>query len=435
MQRNRLIYFAKCTTILSVVPIVILANSTGAQPRSTGAPGDQTCAQSGCHTGTTLNSTNGAVEITYNGGTSYVPGQRGRFTVRITDTQGRSRYGFQATARLGSNLERGQAGTFHAGSNEIVECEDGGQVPCRATAPVQFITHRLASQANTFEFEWTPPAENVGEVRVYVAGNAANGNGQNTGDRIYTSSITLTPAAGGGNRPSVTEGGVVDPWTRKSAVAPGTWVEIYGQNFASGSTDWSSAIVDGRLPTALNGVSVMIDNKPATISLVMAGQINALIPSDVGTGRVNLVVRNAAGESSPVAIQVQDIAPVVFAPIPVGDRFTALLVDNATGALYGATPGVRPAQPGDVVQLYALGLGPTNPALITDRVLPAPAAIQNAPTVRFGDVSAQVLGSALIAPGLYQINLRVPDVTGELPLTIEVGGRRSPSNTIITVQR
>jgi len=31
-------------------------------------------------------------------------------------------------------------------------------------------------------------------VKLFATGNAANGNGQNNGDRIYSTSIELTPA-------------------------------------------------------------------------------------------------------------------------------------------------------------------------------------------------------------------------------------------------
>jgi uncharacterized protein (TIGR03118 family) len=46
----------------------------------------------------------------------------------------------------------------------------------------------------TFQFEWLPPATDQGSVTLYVAANAANGNGTNTGDRIYTTKLTLLPA-------------------------------------------------------------------------------------------------------------------------------------------------------------------------------------------------------------------------------------------------
>jgi hypothetical protein len=48
----------------------------------------------------------------------------------------------------------------------------------------------------TFQFDWTPPATDVGPVSVYIAANAANGNNQDdAGDHIYTASFTLTPAS------------------------------------------------------------------------------------------------------------------------------------------------------------------------------------------------------------------------------------------------
>jgi uncharacterized protein (TIGR03437 family) len=430
MKRQRLILFAKYAVAISAVPVLILARQDGAPVRATGAPGDQTCSQANCHVGTPA----GQVAIAYSGGTSYVPGEKGKFTVTIGDTDTRRVFGFEATARLSSNLQNGQAGTLIAGSGTRVICDGDRTPPCRSDQPVQFITHSQPSSLPTFEFEWTPPATDSGEIRIYVAANAANGNGEPTGDRIHTASITLTPATSDSNRPAIKQGGIVDPWTRKTAIAPGTWVEIYGQNFAASSTDWSGSINNGVLPTTLAAASVTINNKPAAISLASTGQLNALVPADAGTGDVQVMVKTAAGESSPATLRLTNISPVVFAPTPKGDRFDAYLVDNATGALYGASPASRPARPGDLVQLYALGLGPTNPPFVTDRVMGV-ATVANPVTVRFGEVAADVLGAALISPGLYQINLRVPNVDGEQALTLEVGGQRSPSNTIILVQR
>lgn len=438
MQRSRKILLAKIATVFSVIPALIYANIDGAPPRSTGAPGDGTCANAGCHVGTAVNGGGGNVQVTYSGGASYTPGQAGTFTVTITDSAAQA-YGFQASARLVSNLNGGQAGTFTAAQGSRVECEDGRALPCRDTAPVQFITHASRSTSREFTFSWTPPATNVGDVRIYVAGNAANRNDQPTGDRIYTANLTLTPAAGGGNAPAISDGGIVDAFTRQTAIASGTWIEIYGQNLAPTQRDWTGAIVNGVLPTTLEGVTVTINHQPAPISFISSGQVNALVPADSSTGNVQVVVRTAAGESTPRTINKTAIAPAVYAPFKQGDRSFVSLVDNATGAIYGK-PGVetraqRAVRPGDVVQLYALGLGPTNPALVTDRV-PSASQLVNAPTVRFGDVPAEVLGSALVGPGLYQINLRAPAAPdGDLPFTLTIGGVSTPNNVYITVQR
>ena len=65
---------------------------------------------------------------------------------------------------------------------------------------MQFIEHQRPGTAagtkggNTFEFDWMPPGAGSGAVTLYVAGNAANNDGNLTGDRIYTSSVQLDPA-------------------------------------------------------------------------------------------------------------------------------------------------------------------------------------------------------------------------------------------------
>ncbi|MDZ4796767.1 MAG: hypothetical protein SGI92_01290, partial [Bryobacteraceae bacterium] len=76
MQHSRFVYWWKCSLVVVGVPLALYAYASGPPARSTGAPGEQTCSQSGCHVGTAVNSTNGAVQIAYSGGTSYVPGER-----------------------------------------------------------------------------------------------------------------------------------------------------------------------------------------------------------------------------------------------------------------------------------------------------------------------------------------------------------------------
>src|SRR5260370_4711729 len=100
------------------------------------------------------------------------------------------------TARLESNLTNGQAGDFTAGTQQIVLCDNGslkGSRGCATNAPVQFIEHSSPFSTNTISAQWTAPSTNVGNVHIYVAANAANGDGNNTGDHIYTANYVLTP--------------------------------------------------------------------------------------------------------------------------------------------------------------------------------------------------------------------------------------------------
>lgn len=439
MTKSRRIIAAKIVTVLSVIPAAILANSGGALPRHTGAPGDTTCMD--CHTG---GAGGGNVAITYSGGASYTPGQRGTFTVTITDAAAR-RWGFQASARLASNASNGQAGTLHSTSTQTqVICESGGSLPCSASAPVQFVTHASGgTSANRFEFDWTPPAEAAGDVRVYVAGNAANANGQPTGDSIYTSSLTLTAAAGEpGNRPSISEGGVADAFTYQRGVAAGAWTAIFGQNLATNTRNWdgSPEFAQNKLPLALDGVSVTINGRPAPVFFISPGQVNVLAPSDDSTGNVQVVVKNAAGESTPLSVSKSRLLPALYSPFGQNQRLFVTGVENASGAILGKA-GVEPRatrafRPGDVVQFYATGLGATNPARPADEVVPAPTPLVDTPVVRINNVPVQVLGAALVGSGLYQINATIPDVpNGDHPIVVEIGGASSSNTVSISIQR
>ncbi len=441
MQSKTSIYWAKCVLGVTAIPLAIYAYASGPLPRNTGAPGDQNC--SSCHLGTQVNSSNGAVQIAYSGGTSYTPGERGKFTVTITDTSGRQRYGFQASARLVSNLNNGQAGTLIPGAGTLVQCEDGSEtLPCRAAAPVQFINHSAASTRNTFEFEWTAPAAGSGDVRVFVAGNAANGNGTDSGDRIYTSSITLTPAAtSGGPRPAITSGRIVNAWSASRTIATNTWIEIHGSDLASETRDWSGAAEfgQGKLPLSLGGVSVTIGGKPAPVFYISPQQVNALVPDDTNLGNLPVVVKTANGESVPETVVREAVSPSLLTVVGEdGKRRVVGRLNSNPNIVLGLPAGssTRPFAPGDVVQFYATGLGPTNPPVAADTIVSGAPALVNAPRITINNVPVNVLGSALVGSGLYQINGIVPDVpNGEHTAVVEVGGVSSPTSIVISVQR
>ena len=73
----------------------VSANSGGPPASRTGAPGEQTCAISGCHTGSTINSGGGALTVT-GVPTNYTPNQEVDITVTLIQA-GRIRFGFEAT--------------------------------------------------------------------------------------------------------------------------------------------------------------------------------------------------------------------------------------------------------------------------------------------------------------------------------------------------
>lgn len=156
----------------------------------TGAPGEQTCATSGCHTGN-LNTGTGSV-VLVNPPAAYVPGQTYALQLQV-NTAGQARAGFEFVAL---NSQNQQAGTLTiTNTNNTALQTQGGK---------QYISHKNAATNNTWSFNWTAPATNVGTVRFYFAGNAANGNSNTTGDFIYTSSLSLNPGTGTGIKEAAT---------------------------------------------------------------------------------------------------------------------------------------------------------------------------------------------------------------------------------------
>lgn len=160
---------------LVLYPILAHSNSGGAPAGRTGAPGETTCNNAGCHNTFDLNSGPGSLSI--EGPTTYTPGEPLDLTVRL-EQQGIFRFGFQISVR---DADRNQVGNF-----ELVNASETRF----ASQDDNYVTHRFAGTNQTDVAEWAvrwiPPEEGVGPVTFYAAGNAANNNGTNSGDQIYT---------------------------------------------------------------------------------------------------------------------------------------------------------------------------------------------------------------------------------------------------------
>jgi hypothetical protein len=159
-----------------------ITRSNGAQLTSnyTGAPGFANCTQ--CHSGV-VNSGPGMIDITTNiPNNLYTPGQTYQISVTLNSGGGnQAKYGFMLAPMTGTTYK----GTLQATDGNCV-VEPGGR----------WITHTSTGNSGgvgskIFSFNWTAPAAGAGTVILYAAGNCANGNGGDSGDQIYTTSLTL----------------------------------------------------------------------------------------------------------------------------------------------------------------------------------------------------------------------------------------------------
>jgi uncharacterized protein (TIGR03437 family) len=199
-----------------------------------------------------------------------------------------------------------------------------------------------------------------------------------------------------------------------TALAPGAFVSIFGADLA-GPEQFAVATP---IPTTLAGVSVRIGGRFAPLFYAGPGQINALIPFEVSGQTTIQVVTGPTAGGNTLNVNLAATAPGIFATNAQGFGQGAILnnPDPSFAAPAGSIPGAatRPARRGDVITIFASGLGPVTPAMPSGLAAGAGGTaiptLVNAPTVRIGGISA-VVEFAGLAPefvGLYQVNVRVP---------------------------
>jgi uncharacterized protein (TIGR03437 family) len=246
----------------------------------------------------------------------------------------------------------------------------------------------------------------------------------------------LTPAPA--QTPLISANGVLNGASFQASISADSWMTIKGTNLAPKTDNWNNAIVNGVLPTSLDGVSVMVGDQPAYIEYVSAMQVNALVP-DVPAGALAVTVTTPIGASQPVMAQVSAVQPAFF---QWGNYVVATRQDFSLAVKSGTFPGTTtvPAAPGDVIILWGTGFGPTSPSAPVGVETPSTTTYDTANnvTVTVGKQPATVYGAAL-APGyagLYQVAIQIPALAnGDYPVVATVAGALSPSATLITVQQ
>ncbi len=223
------------------------------------------------------------------------------------------------------------------------------------------------------------------------------------------------------------------------AIESGSWVSIYGAGLSATTRSWqASDIVGNVLPTTLDNVSVQINGKKAAISYVSPAQLNVQAPTDSATGTVQVQVTNASGTASGTA-SLQNYAPGLFT---FQGKYAAAL-HNADGVyvapagFFGSGTASRSAEPGEILQVYATGLGPATPAVPAGQLVakPAPLSDLSRLSVTVGGVDATVQYAGIVLPGLYQINVVVPLLPdGDQPVLAAIGGATSQGGVSVPVR-
>ena len=219
--------------------------------------------------------------------------------------------------------------------------------------------------------------------------------------------------------PAFTGAGVVNaaPMVSKVPLGIGSIATMFGLNLALNTATAATF----PLPLTLGGASVTINGIAAPLFYASPLQINFFVPYELaGETTATILVSTATG--------VAEVSGVPITPESPGLFLTDAAGDPAVVHMNGQPVSVAsPAAGGEIVEIFATGLGPVSNAPADDAGAPTnPLAMdQITPLVTIGGVNAKVLFAGL-APGfagLNQIDVVVPTglPSGPNALTIAVG--------------
>ncbi len=276
----------------------------------------------------------------------------------------------------------------------------------------QQLTNR-SSSTGIYAGSWTPANVPTKQARVTV-GIQAIANGQSS------PVVMVDVAQQVKSVPQISAVVNSASYTPASLVAPCSWVSIFGSN--------------------LGGGIVQLAQTPLALEYVSDGQINAQIPCGLlPDAPQDLIVDQGGAQSVSQPLIYATTAPAIFTANQSGYGQAAVLWTTPSGDHVFADQD-HPVPAGTVVEIYATGLGLTNPAVKEGAESPAPAATVIQPvSVTIGNTPAQVqfAGLSPSAVGLYQVNVVIPDgvsVGNSVPIVISSGGRSSQTGATIAVK-
>ncbi len=235
--------------------------------------------------------------------------------------------------------------------------------------------------------------------------------------------------------PTYTSQSIVHAATQTAeALAPNAIATIYGTNLAFDTISATASSLQGStLPIQLGGVSVTVNGYLCSLFFISPNQINFLIPYQLTPGNTTLVVARQGVAGPVVPIQINTTAPGMF----VYNGF--VVATHLNGTVISAT---APASAGEIIVIYAVGLGWTTPGTVSGRIVTSAASISAA-----SQMQVLLAGKACppgnilyagLAPGfagLYQINLTVPPLTPPNPeIRISIGTQISPPAVQLALQ-
>ena len=238
-------------------------------------------------------------------------------------------------------------------------------------------------------------------------------------------------------KPVITSAGVANAaGYTAGTVCAGEIIVVFGSDLGPAELT-TLEVVNGFVASDLAGVQVSFDGVPAPLVYVSATQLSAIVPYAVAVRTsTDLTVTYNGVSSGPINLPVAANVPGIFTLDSSGRGQAAAL--NQDGTINSPT---NPAQPGEVVVLFATGEGQTTPngqdGWIVDPDVALPKPNFNVSVNFNGPADVLYAGAApFLVSGVMQVNARIPLDNGpdlQTPVSLEVGRFTSQGGVTIAV--
>jgi len=224
------------------------------------------------------------------------------------------------------------------------------------------------------------------------------------------SALSSAGYTAGSSGPSIQDDAII-VWGGMHALSPGAVAVVSGTGF--GSDAQASTLP---LPRTLGDSFVAVEGVRAPLFAVSSSSVQILVPNDLSMGSAGIVISRNGSLSDPAVTQVLPSTPAIASVV------------HADGATVSQN---NPPRSGEVLVIYAVGLGATAANLPIDTAAPTEplAWTADSPQISLGSTIARVAYSGLTPGyiGLYQVNVvlpaELPSNAGSVPCILMQGGQ------------
>jgi uncharacterized protein (TIGR03437 family) len=351
---------------------------------------------------------------------------------------------------VGSSLRSARPEAVSCSPSKVVLTETGlvNNFAIPAGWPATLIAQLNDDCGNTLTGGSVVASFSNGDAPLTLAGNGQNGAysatwqpGNSTSEMVVTlngTSGALQPASvqlNGGIAPNLNQppvlyangtGNNLNPVVG-APLAPGTIASVYGSGLGP-----ATGVSTGMIPvvTTFDNTYVLVGPYQAPLYYLSDGQLDIQLPAELdATQQYPIVVSVNGAVTLPDTLNIVPATPAVAA-LPNG----GIIAQHADYSLVSTT---SPAMPGEVVIIYLVGLGATNPSVPSGMAAPStpPLAQVTLPVTVTVDGQNAVVDFAGLTPasvGLYQIDFQVPTNAqgGNLNVVVSQNGLVSNTTTL-----